>query len=132
VKEGIKISESAYQFNNLSPNANIRNEVKRMFELDILNGKYVVGERVPTISHFTKIYRVGESTAYKTLSSLVDDGILIKKHGVGYFLKPCIYDKLMQSHVTELERQMREVINYAIRIGLKTEEIYELLKKIVS
>ncbi|MCL2321844.1 MAG: GntR family transcriptional regulator [Oscillospiraceae bacterium] len=100
--------------------------MKRKFEFDILSGKYLAGKRVPTILQFKGLYNVGESTAYKVLDSLVDDGILIKKHGVGYFLKPYITDKLMQSHVIDIKKQINEAINHARHIGLKNEDILDL------
>jgi len=126
----VEVSEKdTYQNKSFSPNANLWNDVKTDIELKIISGEYPVGKRLPSIAQVSDKYNVGTTTAQKVLESLCEEGTVIKKQGVGYFVKPYIKDMLLKSHINELKKRMTLIISYGIRIGLDNEKISELFQE---
>ncbi len=57
----------------------------------IKNGEYKPGDRIPTEMQLSQMYDVSRVTVRGALKQLVDEGILIKKHGKGTFVKNTTY-----------------------------------------
>lgn len=51
-------------------------------------GEWRVGERIPTTNQIAEEYGVGEATAYRALSILVYQGLLVGESGRGRFVAP--------------------------------------------
>ncbi|GAA1320843.1 GntR family transcriptional regulator [Leucobacter albus] len=53
---------------------------------DILRGRYAEGEQVPSTNELAAYLRINPATAGKGLGLLVDQGILVKRRGIGMFV----------------------------------------------
>jgi DNA-binding GntR family transcriptional regulator len=87
--------------------------VKNDLELKIIRGEYAAGERIPPVRKIAEIYEIGTSTATKTLAQLCKDGIIYQRRGVGYFVKPYVKEKLAAEHKKNLEKIIRNALEYA-------------------
>jgi DNA-binding GntR family transcriptional regulator len=54
----------------------------------INRGVLVPGDPAPTISELSATYRCARQTAAKSLRTLVDEGLLIRYPGIGYYVAP--------------------------------------------
>ncbi len=54
----------------------------------ITSGKYLSGEEIPNEIELQKMYDVSRTTVRKAIDQLVDDGLVIRKRGVGLFVAP--------------------------------------------
>lgn len=63
-------------------------QVAEMIEKEILKGNIRVDEQVPSTTDFTRIYQINPATSMKGLNLLVEEGILYKRRGLGFFLGP--------------------------------------------
>jgi len=57
-----------------------------LLKKEILSGKYQSGDRFPSESEMCVAYGVSNNTIREAISSLVNEGLLIRKHGKGTFV----------------------------------------------
>lgn len=121
-------------------------EIKKRVEADIAHGKYKTFDTVvdkngklknipktmPSISEMAKIYGCGKTTAQKIYEELCNEGVLMSKKGVGFFVKPLIRAKLKDKQLRELEISMNGVISTAQAIGLDKKECEEMFLNCIS
>ena len=110
-----------------SPNVNLWLDVKANVELDIISGVYEYGKRMPTIKQLADIYSIGETTAQKILDSLVDDEIITKIHGKGYFVKMYVKDTLLSAHKEELKTRSLALAKYGKRLSIGKDEFVDII-----
>ncbi len=61
-------------------------QLKEIIVDSISKGEYGVGDLIPSENQLCKLYNVSRSTSQKALDELVNEGILIRKQGVGTFV----------------------------------------------
>lgn len=61
----------------------IENDIKQK----IMTGEYQAGQMLPSESKFCEMYQVSRVTIRNAITDLVDQGILIRKHGKGTFVE---------------------------------------------
>ncbi len=104
-------------------------DIKNDLEIKIINGTYKSAGRMPSISELTEIYSCGDSTAQKVLESLCAEGLLTKKRGIGYFLKPLCRDKLVSKHMAMLEKRIENMIKEAHALNMDKGTLISLIDK---
>lgn len=71
---------------NLSDQSLIYVQIAQMLEDDILRCVYREGEQVPSTNELSQAYNINPATAAKGINTLVNDGILYKRRGIGMFV----------------------------------------------
>lgn len=104
-------------------------DIKNDLELKIINGTYKSAGRMPSISELTEIYSCGDSTAQKVLEFLCTEGILTKKRGIGYFVKPLCRDRLATKHLELLEGQVEKIVKEAKVLDMDKKTFTLLIEK---
>ena len=97
--------------------------VKKDIEKDIAIGKYVAGDKIPTIDQLMELYGIGRSTAQRVLREMADDGLIICQEGRGSFVRPYVREKLKESHREAVVDGIAEAVFRALDSGLSAEEI---------
>lgn len=110
-----------------TPSANIWLVVKRDIEAKIITGEYAVGTKIPTIVELVEQYNIGKTTAQKIINALYDEGTIIKKVGIGCFVKPFVKERLLEQHEKELEKQIKNAIAEAVLLGFDKEYVIKLI-----
>ncbi|HBJ81214.1 GntR family transcriptional regulator [Pseudothermotoga sp.] len=62
-------------------------QLKQELKEKILKGDWKEGEKIPAEFDLMKIYKVSRATVRSAIDSLVLEGYLVKKHGIGTFVK---------------------------------------------
>lgn len=70
----------------MDSNKLIFEQVAEIVENQILDGLLKTDDRSPSTTEFANAYGINPATARKGLNILVDEGILIKKRGMGMFV----------------------------------------------
>lgn len=70
----------------MDSNKLIFEQVAEIVENQILGGLLKTDDRSPSTTEFANAYNINPATARKGLNILVDEGILIKKRGMGMFV----------------------------------------------
>lgn len=100
-------------------------DIKSSIEADIFNGRYR-DAIMPSIAETAAIYHCGKSTVQKVLEALCQDGILTRKKGVGYFIKPRAVEQLKNDRTHETKSEIRKVIQTAKNFGIDLETLLQL------
>lgn len=115
--------------NNSFKDESVMKEVQVNLEFKIITGELAPGDKFPPIRDLAETYDIGTSTAQKIVNNLSAEDIIVKKRGVGFFVKPFVKGKLMDKHIADCKRMFRIAIDYAVKLGLDSQAIVaELLK----
>jgi len=124
--------DAAINVSGLPPRVNRWYGVKNDIETKIIAGEYGDAEKLPSITELAQLYDIGTTTAQKVLKALCDDGIIYKKHGVGYYVKVFVKDQLRKQHTEEFEGRVIDLFDYASQIGLTRGEIIEIVNGVIG
>lgn len=104
-------------------------QIAEEIEDAILTGGFPEESRIPSITEFSVNYKINPATALKGINILVEGGIVYKKRGVGMFVASGAKEKLTQKRREAFfESYVKTMLAEAIRLGIKKEEIIEMLK----
>ncbi|SFB16678.1 DNA-binding transcriptional regulator YhcF, GntR family [Lentibacillus halodurans] len=114
----------------LDDNKPIFLQIKEQLEDSIINGTVQPGERVPSTNEFAKYYQINPATAAKGTNELVDEGILVKRRGVGMFVtenaKAILIEKRKQ---TFYEHYVLPLKNEAAKLNIHKSELMEMMNR---
>jgi len=100
----------------------ISNDIKEQ----IVAGELQEGDKLPSIREYSVKYSVTALTMQRAMALLETDKIVQTKKGVGSFVMTDIKEMLKN---TILAEQVKNFIDQLIKMGLKKEEILELVKE---
>ncbi len=105
-------------------------QVADLIEDDILKGTFRVDEQILSVAQFSQLFQINPATVVKGIALLVNEGILYKKRGLGMFVatdaKLTIQAKRKERFHKEL---LSNLLNEADKLGLKTEEIIDMIRQ---
>lgn len=95
-----------------------------MIAAAIMDGSYPEGKMIPSIRNISTEYKINPITVSKAFQSLVDEGVLEKKRGLGM----CVTDGAQQlllsnEKQTFLESEWPRIKDKIKRLGLDIEEL---------
>ncbi|MBO4663290.1 MAG: GntR family transcriptional regulator [Bacteroidaceae bacterium] len=98
---------------------------------EILQGKYLEEERIPSVREYASIVEVNVNTCMRTYDWLQNQDIIFTKRGLGYFVAKGAKDAILamrkkdffEDFIPELSRKMQT-------LSISPEELVEELKKI--
>ena len=71
----------------------------------IMDGSYAEGETIPSIRKISTEYQINPLTVSKAYQSLVDDGVLLKKRGIGMVVTAWARNKLLLQEKKSFSRK---------------------------
>jgi DNA-binding transcriptional regulator YhcF (GntR family) len=105
-------------------------QIAESIEDDIIKGSIGEETQIPSTNQMAVIYRINPATAGKGINLLVDRGILYKKRGIGMFVtvgaRKIIQDDRKNNFY---ERFIKTLLEEANNLGIKSEEIIEMIRK---
>ena len=115
---------------DLSSDKSIYVQIAENIENEILIGNLREEDQAPSTNQFAKVYQINPATAGKGLNTLVDEGILYKKRGIGMFVaqgaRKIIVKKRQSSFFKEI---LPEIIAEADRLEISVEEIVKFIEE---
>ncbi len=95
----------------------------------ILNGNLKEGEFIPSIRKLSSQFELNPNTVMNTIKTLVEEGILEKKRGLGMQIKVGTFNKLQEERKNKfLNNDLVKVIKNAKLLGISLSD----LKKQIS
>lgn len=115
----------------MDSNKLIFEQVAEIVENQILDGLLKTDDRSPSTTEFANAYGINPATARKGLNILVDEGVLIKKRGMGMFVtkdaKKIIKEKRKKEY---LENILPDLINNLKLLEISKEDLIKEIEKI--
>ncbi len=95
----------------------------------ILRGVYAEGEPVPSTNELAMFHRINPATAGKALNLLVDDGILVKRRGIGMFVADGARSRLSAERQDAFVRDfIRPLLAEADALGMDRQTLIRLFE----
>ena len=105
-------------------------QIAEEIENAILCGVYDDEAQVPSTTEISVNYKINPATALKGMSKLVDEGILLKKRGVGMFVQKGAKDLILEKHKEKFfEMYVMPLILEAKKLTVTKTEINEMIKR---
>lgn len=115
----------------MDSNKLIFEQVAEMVENQILDGLLNPEDQSPSTTEFANTYGINPATARKGLNILVDEGILIKKRGMGMFVtadaKTIIEEKRKRQYISNI---LPDLIKNMTMLGITKEELIEEIEEL--
>lgn len=106
--------------------------IKEDLEVLIIKGLLKTGDKVPSINKLANHYNVSNSTAQKALETLFDKDILIKKQGIGYFVKPYTRNKLISEHKEKLKKRLETLLLESKELDIDKDELNLFINSVIN
>lgn len=104
-------------------------QIAEQIENDILGGAIPEGSQIPSINEFAAFHRINPATALKGVSLLVDDGILVKRRGIGMFVADGARARLADRRRAEFTTAyVRPLILEAEKLGISIDDLARLVR----
>ena len=106
----------------LTPFISISKSIRNL----ILSQKYLASTKLPSIRILAQQYNCNPSTICRALNELVLDGLVIRKHGRGYYVVDDVL-LIQEKRHSEVEKLTMELFSTLSALGYKHDEILELI-----
>lgn len=115
---------------NLAENLPIYIRINEGIKDAILSGQLQEEKQLPSTTYLSKEYDLNIATVNKAINTLVDEGIVFKKRGIGMFVSRGATQKLIKERrKTYKERYIKATLIEAKRLGYTSEELQALVKE---
>lgn len=93
---------------------------------DILMGRYMPDERVPSVREYAVAMEVNVNTAVKSYEHLCREGVIYNKRGMGYFVSPGAKDRILDERKKEfMDATLPELFRNMSMLGIEFSEVAE-------
>ena len=99
----------------------------------ILIGDLLDGDHVMSTTQYATTYRINPATAAKAFSALVDDGLLVKRRGIGMFIAPGARARLTaQRRADFIDARLAPLVEEGLALGLDAEELITAIRALAT
>ncbi|MQA15485.1 MAG: GntR family transcriptional regulator [Pseudonocardiaceae bacterium] len=96
---------------------------------DVADGTLVEGDRVPSTNELAAFYRINPATAAKGINTLIDEGLLEKRRGLGMFVAMGARERLLADRRKQFaEQYLDPMLIEAKRLGIDTDTLVSLIR----
>lgn len=110
-------------FDDASP---IYLQIAEEIRTQILSGDLAEGARLTSTTEYATRYRINPATANKAVSLLVDEGLVVKRRGIGMFVAAGALEGLRRSRRTAYaDDVLHPALDTGLALGLSPTELRE-------
>ncbi|GAA3404066.1 GntR family transcriptional regulator [Paenibacillus hodogayensis] len=105
-------------------------QIAERIEDDIIADRLPEEAQVPSTNQFAAFYQINPATAAKGVNTLVDQGILYKKRGIGMFVATGARDALIEKRKEQFyEHYVVTMVREAGKLGITAEQLAEMIRR---
>ncbi|TDF92742.1 GntR family transcriptional regulator [Paenibacillus piri] len=105
-------------------------QIAERIEDDIIGGGLPEESQVPSTNQFAAYYQINPATAAKGVNTLVDQGILYKKRGIGMFVATGAREALIEKRKEQFyEQYVVSMVREAGKLGITAEQLADMIRK---
>lgn len=112
--------------NKLDDSKPIYLQIKQMIEDSILDEAIKPEERIPSTNELAKFYKINPATARQGVNELVEEGIVVKRRGVGMFVSKEGRDIILEKRKTEFYE------HYIVPLKMEADKLLITEKQLVE
>ncbi len=104
-------------------------QVREFIEDQIINDQLKPGEQVPSTNQLVRFFKINHLTVAKGVQTLVEEGILFKKRGIGMFVVEGAKQKIVKKRKKAFfEDFIVHLVDEADKLGITEEEIIDYIR----
>ena len=107
-------------------------QIANQFRTDILAGKYLQGEYLPSIRRLAKELKISVITTMKAYEELAQEGLVTAVQGKGFYVNAQDSEMLREQHLRKIEEALTEAIAAAKVAGVNREELLMTLPTLLD
>jgi len=105
-------------------------QIAERIEDDIVDGALPDGGQAPSTNEIAAFYRINPATAGKGVNRLVDDGILVKRRGIGMFVADGARERLLaRRRASFVADFVAPLLSEADALGIGPDEVAALIRE---
>lgn len=110
----------------------IYRQIAEQLKTDILSGKLVQGEYLPSIRSLAKDLKISVITTMKAYELLEAEGLVTAAQGKGFYVNAQNSEMLREQHLRKVEDALSEAIQAAHIAGMSDSELEQTLHALLS
>ena len=110
----------------------IYQQIALQFQEDILSGRFVQGEYLPSIRGLAKELRISVITTMKAYEELEKQGLITAVQGKGYYVNAGNSEMLREQHLRKMEEHLSNAISAAKVAGVSDRELIQILEMLLA
>ena len=96
----------------------------------ILDGSLAEGDRLTSTTEYATTYRINPATANKAVALLVDEGLVVKRRGVGMFVADGAAESLRASRRATYSAQvLSPALDAGLVLGLSPQDLRDAVER---
>lgn len=108
-------------------------QIAEQIENSIIDGSLTEDGQVPSSNELAMFHRINPATAAKGLNTLVADGTVYKRRGLGMFVSPGAREALrMRRREDFVARYLQPAVDEARKLGIPPSDLAGLVEKLAS
>ncbi|MBT1167171.1 GntR family transcriptional regulator [Bifidobacterium simiarum] len=105
-------------------------QVAEQIEVAILTGEFAEGTQVPSTTAISATYRINPATVLKGMNLLVDQGLLVKRRGLGMFVADGAQQRARgKGRMRFLGERVAEIAREAVTLGISLDDLTEAMAR---
>ena len=109
----------------------IYEQLMEQIKSDIIQSELKEGEALPSVRTLAGELRISALTVKKAYDKLEEEGFVTTVHGKGTYVSASDKQLALEARQKAIEDDFDKVIDRALSMGMKKEEISEVIKKFV-
>lgn len=110
----------------------IYEQLMEQIKLDIIQSELKEGEALPSVRTLAGELRISALTVKKAYDKLEEEGFVTTVHGKGTYVSASDKQLALEARQKAIEDDFDKVIDRALSMGMKKEEISEVVKLILD
>lgn len=110
----------------------IYEQLMEQIKSDIIQSELKEGEALPSVRTLAGELRISELTVKKAYDKLEEEGFVTTVHGKGTYVSASDKQLALEARQKAIEDDFDKVIDRALSMGMKKEEISEVVKLILD
>ena len=99
----------------------------------ILGGELAEGARLTSTTEYAARYRINPATANKAVALLVDEGLVVKRRGIGMFVTQGALENLRRSRrTTYTDDVLHPALDTGLALGLSDAELRDAVAQYLT
>lgn len=106
-------------------------QIKEKIKDDILADVYQTDELIISTTQISKLYKINPATAVKSVSILVDEGIVYKKRGIGMCVAKGAKEKILKERTGQFFKDVvSKTITEAKKLHINKDKLIKIILEV--
>ncbi len=129
----VTVTPKGVPMKKFDDNVPIYLQLREEIEKAIILGSVKEDEMIPSIRTLAQQYRLNPQTVSNALSELVNEGVIYKKRGIGFFVEKEAQELLQKKKIADFRtNEMEQTIRKGKQLGVTRDEFIDAVESVYT